>query len=508
MFRTVELGRKFTKEQYKAQLPELRAELLQMQFALSKTKRSVIILITGVDGAGRGDVVNALNEWLDPRGLETISFERLTDEERERPEFWRYWRRLPERGRIGVFFGGWYVDPIREFAYGESRQADLDDALAINQRFESMLVADGAIILKFWLHLSKEDQLKRLKKMEKDPNSMRRVSERDWKHVDLYGEFLQAAERTIRLTDTGDSPWYLIESKDKRYRDLTIGQTLLDVLRKHLVQLPIEKNIALPSPETEQKLIAKEDLLPSDIDLSRSRLTILDQIDFNLHINERDYRKQLEIWQARLNRLAWAANEKRISSVVVFEGPDAAGKGGAIRRITQALDARLYRVISTAAPTDEERAHHYLWRFWRHIPHAGTFTLYDRSWYGRVLVERVEKFASEGEWRRAYWEINDFEEMLVNHGTLVAKYWVHISKEEQLNRFKEREQIAYKRHKITDEDWRNREKWDDYANAVNDMIARTSTNYAPWTLISGNDKRYARIEILKTLCHALEKMLD
>jgi len=449
MFRTVELGRKFSKEQYKAQLPELRAELLQMQFALSKTKRPVVILITGVDGAGRGDVVNALNEWLDPRGLETISFERLTDEERERPEFWRYWRRLPERGRIGVFFGGWYVDPIREFAYGESRQADLDDALAINQRFESTLVADGAIILKFWLHLSRADQLKRLKKMEKDPNSMRRVSERDWKHVDLYDQFLHAAERTIRLTDTGDAPWYLIESKDKRYRDLTIGQTLLDVLRKHLVQLPVEKNIALPPPETEQKLIAKEDLLPSDIDLSKARLTILDQVDFNLHINERDYRKQLEIWQARLNRLAWAANEKRISSVVVFEGPDAAGKGGAIRRITQALDARLYRVISTAAPTDEERAHHYLWRFWRHIPHAGTFTLYDRSWYGRVLVERVEKFASEGEWRRAYWEINDFEEMLVNHGTLVAKYWVHISKEEQLNRFKEREQIAYKRHKIS-----------------------------------------------------------
>jgi AMP-polyphosphate phosphotransferase len=508
MFRTVELGRKFTKEQYKAQLPELRAELLQMQFALSKTKRPVIILITGVDGAGRGDVVNALNEWLDPRGLETISFERLTDEERERPEFWRYWRRLPERGRIGVFFGGWYVDPIREFAYGESRQADLDDALAINQRFESMLVADGAIILKFWLHLSKEDQLKRLKRMEKDPNSMRRVSERDWKHVDLYGEFLQAAERTIRLTDTGDAPWYLIESKDKRYRDLTIGQTLLDVLRKHLVQLPVEKNIALPPPETEQKLIAKTDLLPSDVDLSKARLTILDQVDFNLHISERDYRKQLEIWQARLNRLAWAAHEKKISSVVVFEGPDAAGKGGAIRRITQALDARLYHVISTAAPTDEERAHHYLWRFWRHIPHAGTFTLYDRSWYGRVLVERVEKFASEIEWRRAYWEINDFEEMLVNHGTLVAKYWVHISKEEQLNRFKEREQIAYKRHKITDEDWRNREKWNDYAHAVNDMIARTSTNYAPWTLISGNDKRFARIEILKTLCHALEKMLE
>lgn len=508
MFRTVELGRKFSKEHYKAQLPELRAELLQMQFALSKTKHPVIILITGVDGAGRGDVVNALNEWLDPRGLETISFERLTDEERERPEFWRYWRRLPERGRIGVFFGGWYVDPIKEFAYGESNQADLDDALALNERFESMLVADGAIILKFWLHLSRADQLKRLKKMEKDPNSMRRVSERDWKHVELYGQFLQAAERTIRLTDTGDAPWYLIESKDKRYRDLTIGQTLLDMLRKHLFQTPVEENLALPPPETKQQLITKEDLLPSDHDLSKARLTILDQIDFNLHINERDYRKQLEIWQARLNRLAWAANEKRISSVVVFEGPDAAGKGGAIRRITQALDARLYRVISTAAPTDEERAHHYLWRFWRHIPHAGTFTLYDRSWYGRVLVERVEKFASEGEWRRAYWEINDFEEMLVNHGTLVAKYWVHISKEEQLNRFKEREQIAYKRHKITDEDWRNREKWDDYSHAVNDMIARTSTNYAPWTLISGDDKKFARIEILKTLCHALEKMLD
>ncbi|MDM8547236.1 polyphosphate:AMP phosphotransferase [Candidatus Venteria ishoeyi] len=507
MFEALELGRKIAKEDYKAQLPALRADLLQAQFALSKTNRPVIILISGTDGAGRGDVVNVLNEWLDPRLMKTVSFERITEDNRERPKFWKYWQKMPARGHIGVFFGAWYVDPIRDYAYKNIDQAKMDELMSQARRFESMLVHDDAIIIKFWMHLSYKEQVSRLKKMEKDPNTMRRVSKRDWKHVELHKEFSHAAERTIRHTDTGEAPWNLIDATDKRYRNLEIGRTVLSVLRKHL-----DADATLAAAKEAEALITEsvtEDAGTTGSELPEdARRTVLDTVDLSQSLDKKEYRKQLETWQGNFNRLSWAANKAKISSVFVFEGSDAGGKGGAIRRMTQATDARLAQVISTAAPTDEERAHHYLWRFWRHVPLDGTITIYDRSWYGRVLVERVEGFATEEEWARAYLEINNFEEMLVEHGTLVMKFWLHISKEEQLYRFKEREKVPYKQHKITDEDWRNREKWDDYALAVNDMVARTSTNYAPWFLIPGNNKYYARIKVLKSVCKQLEKRLD
>ena len=198
---------------------------------------------------------------------------------------------------------------------------------------------------------------------------------------------------------------------------------------------------------------------------------------------------------------------KKLSLLTVFEGIDAAGKGGSIRRITGALDARFYEVIATAAPTEEERAQPYLWRFWRHMPRLGRLAIFDRSWYGRVLVERVEGFCSQSDWMRAYSEINDFEEQLIRNRTVLVKFWLSISKEEQLKRFKEREAIGFKRFKLTADDWRNREKWDQYENAVCDMIDRTGTEIAPWTLVEANDKNYARIKVLKTLCNRLEAVL-
>jgi len=237
-------------------------------------------------------------------------------------------------------------------------------------------------------------------------------------------------------------------------------------------------------------------------------LTILDRVDLSVGLEDDEYKPRLKAAQKRLNRLTWAAWNQRRSLVAVFEGWDAGGKGGAIRRATEAMDARLYRVISVAAPTDEERAHHYLWRFWRQLPRDGYATLYDRSWYGRVLVERVEGLASEAQWSRAYAEINDFEEQLAEHGTAVVKFWLHISPEEQLRRFREREITPWKQHKITDEDWRNREKWADYERAVNDMVAHTSTAHAPWVLVPGDDKYYARVMIVERLCEALESVLD
>jgi polyphosphate:AMP phosphotransferase len=501
MFEAAELGRKISKDDYKAQLPDLRAELLQVQFALSKTKRPVIIIISGVDAAGRGDVVNALNEWLDPRGLDNISFESPTEEERERPPYWRYWMNLPGRGRIGLYFGAWYVDPILQYAYDQIDRQDLAEAMDKARRFENLLIQDGALVMKFWLHLPKKEQIKRLKNMEKDPHAVRRVSEQDWHHVDLYDKFKDAAEQAIRATDSGEAPWLLVEASDPRYRDLTVGLTVLEGIRKRLDLDARQQN----KPEN---LPGVAENVGNLGDSPKAALTVLDHVDLNQKLTGKQYRAKLTKLQAKINNLAWAAHDKKRSTILVFEGWDAGGKGGAIRRMTQAMDARLYKVISVAAPTDEERAHHYLWRFWRHIPRAGRFTFYDRSWYGRVLVERVEGFATENEWMRSYMEINNFEELLANHGISIFKFWLHLSPEEQLRRFEERQKIPYKQHKITEEDWRNREKWDDYTQAINEMVARTSTSYAPWTLVAGEDKRFARIQVLKTVCDKLEQVLD
>jgi polyphosphate:AMP phosphotransferase len=505
MFEAAELGRKISKEDFKTQVPELRAQLLEMQFALSKTNVPVMILVSGIDAAGRGEVINVLSEWLDPRGIETFAFEEPTDEERERPKFWRFWRTVPPRGRIALYFGAWYVDPIHQFAYGDIDQAQLDKDLEQIRRMETMLVEDGALILKFWLHLSKKEQRKRLKDLEKDKHSPRQVSKQDWKHAEMYDQFAAAAERTISHTNTGEAPWTLVECTDTRYRDLTVAQQVLDSLRKRIDQA----NRAAAAPTHKQVLRMTSDIAPVLANSPKAAVTILDRVDLTQAYDgkDKDYDEELHELQGRISRLAWEAHAAKRSTVLVFEGWDAGGKGGAIRRITQAMDARLYRVISVAAPTDEERAHHYLWRFTRHIPRAGHFTLYDRSWYGRVLVERVEGFASEVEWMRSYLEINAFEEMQANHGTVIMKFWLHLSPDEQLRRFKEREQIAYKKHKITDEDWRNREKWDEYKTAVNDMVARTSTHHAPWHLIPAEDKKYARLEILRIVCNRLEQAL-
>jgi polyphosphate kinase 2 (PPK2 family) len=235
--------------------------------------------------------------------------------------------------------------------------------------------------------------------------------------------------------------------------------------------------------------------------------SVLNHVDLSQRLTDAEYGRLLDAQQARLSKLAWAAHKKRRSMVLVFEGWDAAGKGSAIRRVTQAMEPRLYRTVGIAAPTDEERAQHYLWRFWRHLPRAGFTTIFDRSWYGRVLVERVEGFAPPSDWGRAYHEIVDFEEQLAEHGVVLAKFWLHIGPQEQLRRFKERQQVAYKRYKITEEDWRNRAKTSAYVAAVDEMVARCSTEIAPWTMVAGNDKKFARVQILKTVVSRLEAAL-
>jgi AMP-polyphosphate phosphotransferase len=493
MFESAELGHKITKEVYRKELPILREGLLDAQLDLLQSRRfPVVILLAGVDCAGKGETMNLLHEWMDPRHIESHALRELTDEERERPAIWRYWRDLPPKGKIGIFIGSWYSAPLLDNVHDRSKNAELDQQLDRIIRFETMLCNEGALILKFWLHLSEAQQKKRLKKLEDDPKTRWRVKETDWKNFKKYERFRTVSERMLRSTSTPEAPWIIVEGADEHYRSLTIGRAILEGIRRRLDAPDLPK---------------VEEPLPPML-TSIDGVQILQSLDLDKKMTRKKYDEELEKLQGRLNLLSRHKDFEKLSVVMVFEGNDAAGKGGSIRRITQALDARSYRIIPVAAPTEEERAQPYLWRFWRHLPRHGRVAVFDRSWYGRVLVERVEGYCAHSDWMRAYGEINDFEEQLVRNRTVVIKFWLAISKDEQLKRFKEREKIGFKRFKITEDDWRNRDKWELYEQAVCDMIDRTSTEIAPWTLVEANNKWHARIKVLKTVCNRIEKALE
>ena len=519
MFRTAELGQKVSKSEFNEREPLLRQALLEVQASLGESSEfPVIIVFAGVDGGGKGETVNLLNEWMDPRWLITRAFDEPSDEERDRPEYWRFWRELPPNGRIGLFLSSWYSQPILRRVYETDDEVTFDNRLDRILAFEKALADDGALIIKFWMHLSHDAQKRRLKKLEKDPLTSWRVTRLDWDHWNIYDRFEAAAERTIMRTSTGTAPWTIVEGLDPHYRSLTVGGIVHKEISRQLEKVS-ERKLLLEklkaqreSGETEKQtppaaMATADEAAAADLSGPPQGATVLSSLDMSQVLSKGDYKKKLKKCQARLNLLHREALKKKISTILLFEGPDAAGKGGAIRRITAALDARHYQVIPVAAPTDEERAHHYLWRFWRHLSRAGRINIFDRSWYGRVLVERVEGFAREGEWRRAFAEINEFEEQLTGHDILLIKYWVHITKEEQLERFTAREQTPHKRWKLTEEDWRNREKWDDYEWAVNDIVEHTSTHTAPWVLVEGNDKRFSRIKVISTFCDRLEAMI-
>jgi polyphosphate:AMP phosphotransferase len=488
MFESAELGHKIDKATYDKEVPKLREALLNAQFDLAQQARfPVIILVGGVDGAGKSETINLLNEWMDPRFMQVHAMAEHSDEERQHPPMWRYWRVLPPKGKIGIFYGSWYTAPIVQRVLGEIKTSHLNQRIAAINHFETMLSNEGALIIKLWFHLAKDVQKQRLKALEKDPKTRWRVTDLDWERYQQYDKFRKVSEHTLRATSSAQTPWLVIEGTNARYRSLTAGKILLETLRKRL------DHTAKPAPANAPPLHAAID-----------HLDLFDKLDMTQQMDDKKFAAELEKYQGKLNLLTRDVRYTKLSVIAVFEGSDAAGKGGAIRRVTGALDARHYRIIPVAAPTEEERAQPYLWRFWRHIPRTGHFAIFDRSWYGRVLVERVEKFCSEADWRRAYSEINDFEEQLIESNTVLIKFWLTVTKDEQLRRFEEREKIVFKRFKITPDDWRNREKWDEYQTAICDMVDRTSTAIAPWTIVEANDKNFARIKILKTLCQRIE----
>jgi len=501
MFEAAEVGRSLSKAQFKAQEPILCAELLEAQRQLRESSFPVIVLFAGVDTAGKGETVNLLNEWMDPRWITTRGYSKPSDEERERPRLWRYWRDLPPHGRMAMFLSAWYSTPIRNRVGRRSTMAEFDGALDEIAAFERALTDDGAVVLKFWMHLGKEAQRKRLKAFERDPLQRWRVTKRSWKHWHMFDRFVAAADRAIRKTSTDQAPWHIVEGNDHHYRSIVVGTIVRDAIRRALEA----RTAAVPEKRPARR--RRGGRVDHTLRAVEREYNVLDRLDMQQRLSRSRFRTAFEQLQGRLNLLVKQAREAGVSTIAVFEGWDAAGKGGAIRRITSALDARDYQVIPIAAPTDEERSRHYLWRFWRHLPRAGHMTIFDRSWYGRVLVERVEQFATETEYRRAFGEITNFEEHLVSHGIVLVKFWLHITKEEQLRRFRERARTEVKRWKITDEDWRNRAKWPDYTLAVDEMVARTSTTIAPWTLVEANDKLFARIKVVKTLAERMESRL-
>ena len=513
MFEAAELGQKIPKKAYKKRETVLREELLEAQFRLRDAGFPVIVLVHGVDGAGKGDTVNTLHEWMDTRLIDTRAYDVPTTEEAERPVFWRFWRDLPSAGRMGVFLKAWYSDPFIRRVYGEIGQEEFDHALSRIMAFERTLAASGAVILKVWLHLGKKQQKKAFRALEADPDQAWRVSKKDWEHWKRYDEFVPVAEHLIMRTSTGSAPWEIVEGFDPRFRNLEVGTALLKAIRMGLAEEEARRQAA------EEVRFRGRGKRKVDVTLEveagpetaiqdpLTDTTLLSTLDMTVSLSKPAYGKAVSRLQGRLNRLRRDARRRGLSGVLVFEGWDAAGKGGAIRRVVRALDARFYQVISVAAPTEEERAHHYLWRFWRNIPREGRVTVFDRSWYGRVLVERIEGFATQKEWMRAYGEINDFEAELVGHGIVLKKFWIHITPEEQEARFKARAESPLKSWKLTEEDWRNRDRWAAYERAVSDMVERTSTQMAPWALIEGNDKRFARVRVLEEVCDALERAL-
>ena len=470
------------KDTFKQRNAELTEAMLEAQYELRKSGRGpVLVLISGNDFAGKAEAIYAFYERLDNRFLDTRAFGLPVGLERRMPRMWRYWRSLPPAGQTGFYLGSWYHQPLMLLSSGRMSEARFAEEMAEIVRFERLLISEGVAIVKLWLHLTPDEP----NRTSPAPELFREtVAMREWGDFSAadYERVRAGAERMSDLTSTADAPWIRVRSHDPRYRDIFIGEVVL----KAMQQGPRPEPPATYRPSTRP---------------------YLQQLDYSARLDKSIYKEQLELQQARLRKLMQHPRFAQRALLLVFEGTDAAGKGGTIRRITQCLDPRRFRVFGTSAPTDEERSRPYLWRFWRRLPAPGSASIFDRSYYGRVLVERVEGFAAKTAWQRAYAEINDFETQLQDAKIVVVKFWLAITQEEQLKRFQAREESPLKRYKLTDEDWRNRKQWSPYEQAVNDMIDQTSTENAPWHLIPAEDKRYARVAVLRTLCDTLEAQL-
>lgn len=478
---------RISKETFQRNLPALRDQLLDLQLKLHTSKAcAVAVIIIGTPAAGRSETVNELIEWLDPKHIGVHALGEPDREDRRRPPLWRYWQKLPARGRMTFFFAGWYAEYLHD-ATRHPEHATRRHRRSIERilQFERMLIRDRVRVMKIYLHTDRSTQQKRIETLRASKLTRWRVTDEDRWQAKHFRSVQQAMRACMKATDHEPAPWHSVDGTDEEYRLLTVGKILRDELRLGLEE---KRSTPLAWP-----IESPADASPLQVEQSLPRL------------DDDDYERQLAALQGRLARLVRKSRFRKQGLVLAFEGMDAAGKGGAIRRITHALDARQYQVVPVSAPSPEELSYPHLWRFWQHIPELGSIAIFDRSWYGRVLVERVRGLTPDADWQRAYDEIVEFERQLTEQGLRVAKFWLSVSKEEQLRRFKERDEDPLKRFKVDREDWANRRYYDAYQVAAGEMIARTDRQTAPWTAVPADDKKQARLAVLKRICEVLER---
>ncbi len=476
------------KEELKARIRAARERLESQQMLLKEKKLPVLVLVEGWGAAGKGGAIAQMIKNIDPRFFKVYTMAAPTDEERRKPFLCRYFEKIPEAGKFTFLDSGWMDEIVRDVLTGEIDENKYLERVESVRRFERGLTDNGYLLVKFFFEISKKVQKERIENLLSNKDTAWRVSQGDVQQNKHYGETEEVFDRYLDDTNTPSAPWYLVDSENRKYAELQVLEVLSTAIDTAL------KNGSLAVP-----------LLPNNFPLKQ--MPKLKDVDLSKTISEEDYREQLGKLQKKLSALHNRLYRKRVPVIIVYEGQDAAGKGGNIKRLTAALDPRGYEVMPIASPEPHEKARHYLWRFWTRLPKTGHITIFDRSWYGRVMVERLEGFCTENEWQRAYYEMNEFEQELHNWGAVIIKFWVQIDKDTQLERFTDRQNTPSKQWKITDEDWRNREKWDQYEMAVDEMLEKTSTTYAPWHILESVDKKYARIKALKIVVEALENAL-
>ena len=510
MLEKVDLTKKMSKEEYKRKMDHLEVRLGQLQRQCKELKIPVLIVFEGFGASGKGLQIGYLIQSMDPRGFQVFPIKNDTEEESMHPFMWRFWTKTPERGRIAIFDGSWYRRVLIDRFEKRTKEKDISRAFQSINSFEEQLSDDGNVIVKLFLDIDQKEQKKRFDKLAKNKETAWRVTQGDIERNARYGEYADMMEDMLFKTDKDYAPWTIIEATDRRFATVKIYTTVIKAMADQIEKVQRKKeeeSTAKDAGETSVSLEASQVAREAEEELKELQVSILSKADLSLRYTQEEYKEKLKKLQKKMEKLHGELYRRRIPVVLGFEGWDAGGKGGAIKRLTQKMDSRGYVVNPTASPNDIEKAHHYLWRFWKAMPKDGHVAIFDRTWYGRVMVERIEGFCTKEEWQRAYKEINDMEKDLHDAGAIVIKFWMHIDKDEQERRFRERQENPEKQWKITDEDWRNREKWDQYEDSVNEMLLRTSTDYAPWVVVEGNDKYYARIKVLSTVVNAIEERL-
>ena len=485
-------SKEIEKKELKEKIEKAGARLGLLERQAREAKIPILITFDGFEAAGKGLQINRLIQFMDPRGFDVYTADKDDEADRMHPFLWRFAKKSPANGRITIFDTSWYRHVQRDLFDGLTKESELADAYDDIRAFEQQLVDSGVVLIKLFLSITEKEQKKRFEKLVGSKETAWRVRKEDWDRNAHYEEYDEISKKMISRTHTKAAPWLIIDANKKDRAALEIIEVVADRL---------EAAIA------EKKKGKTPGVYDAPIPPDRYKRGVLSRVDLTKSLTRDEYKEKLDKLQKKVEKLHSELYRLRIPVVLCFEGWDAAGKGGAITRLTSHLDPRGYKVCPTPAPNDVEKVHHYLWRFWNNVPKDGHIAIYDRTWYGRVMVERIEGFCTEDDWRRAYQEINDFEAHLIHHGAVVLKFWIDIDKDEQERRFNDRMQNPEKQWKITDEDWRNREKWDQYEEAVNEMIERTSTEEAPWIIVEGNSKYYARVKVLKTVVKALEEKI-